>query len=1179
MSGLLGGKTQSTSEPKLNSIQVNQSSYGAAVPLIYGQCRVPITLVWYDGFNPIAHTERQSGGKGGGGGVRSTTFTYEAAMVLALCEGPIAAIGTVWKDKEITTLSALGLTSFLGGSPQSIWSTLSTSFPAAAIPYDRTAFVAHAAFALGNSAALPNLTFEVTGIAPYNLGTINDAEPAAILADYLTNTHHGAGFAYLGTITGAGATTYETYCRAMGFFLSPEEKTQRPAHEFVSEILEITNSEAVWSAGQLRIVPRGDEAVTGNGRTYTPDLTPIWNFTDADFIASEGDDPVVVERKNASELYNIVRVEFLNRARQYNPEPVEARDELDIALNGERAAPTVRFHAIKDAAVARQVAQMRLQRHLYVRNRYRFRLPFDYSQIEPMDLASLTDSGIGLTNKLVRILEVSDGEDDILEVVAEDVPVGPAGAPKYSWQLSQGYAANYAAAPGSVLTPCIFTAPPLLVSSEEGYEIWIAVSGPANGAWGGCEVWFSLDDITYTYAGDVNGPARYGTLGALINAGADPDTSSTLRAVLANNTLQLGTGSTEDADNNRLLLWVDGEVMSYQTATLIAAGTYDITYLRRGKFGSARTSHASGAKWARLDSAIFRMKYDPGLAGQTVYFKFPSRNVYGGGNQDVASCTAYSLVISRDVSSGLFFKSTDTLAWDCDAYSADGYTDGCSLQFRALRTDGYAMAGLNTDPTTDASYGSIDYGFVLQPAGVLRIYESGADLGTFGTYTTQTQFDLRHDGFKVEYIVNGSVVRAVPLVGARLFFDSSIYSPGAGFVGIDFQPMSASGIRDANLLNIAVWRVGLTAFASIGNFLGSHSNVSEQAIELAGNGSAPLDPYGQSSPVWECRPDSDPAGSGGFINYGDLQGIDHAKTYRFSAWFRWNAAAQADAGSIYLGCGTAETNNLAPAGGGANVNPYFIGEIPSAAGLVADRWYLVVGLVHGSGYAGGVSGVAGVYDPTTGQRVVAGAEFRNIANVARQMFRAYPFYYTASAARIWIARPRVDLADGREPSIALLLSPRGALAYRDTVGTGQIDPNAATALLKTSKSTQFLASLGTTPVLSLTAPAQPYAYQLVATVTGNSQHTAGGAASVITRAKILTETEDNSGFPVLSDAYFRRHDFSAAGENWAPLALERTIDVPANTARTITLWAEGQYGGGSSAALTSVELKLELIKR
>lgn len=1063
MSGLLGPKSQSTSEPKLNAIQVNQSHYGAAIPLVYGQCRIPMSMLWYDGFVAIPHTERQSGGKGGGG-IRSTTYTYQASVVLGLCEGPIREIGTVWKDKEQTTLAALGLTLFLGSSPQPLWSHLSTNYPSAAIPYDRTAFVSHAAFELGNSAAMPNLTFEVIGFAPYDYGVINDAEPAAILTDYLTDANHGVGFGYLGTVLGGGSTAWDTYCRAMGLFLSPEEHTQRPAHEFVSELLTITNSEAVWSSGLLRVVPRGDETVTGNGFTYTPDLTPLWNLSDADFLRTGDDDPVTVERKAAADLYNIVRVEFLNRARQYNAEPAEARDELDIALNGERPAPTLRHHAIKDAAVARQVAQMYLQRMLYVRNNYRFRLPFDYSQLEPMDLVSLTDSRLGLVNKLVRVLEVEDNDQDELEVLAEEVPVGPAGAPRYSWQAAQGYVANYAATPGSVLPPVIFTAPPLLVSANEDYEIWIAVSGAAGGAWGGCEVWFSLDDLVYTYAGEINGPARYGTVGADINAGTDPDTLSTLRLELANESLQLGTGSREDADNNRLLLWVDGEVISYQNAILVAAGTYDCTYLRRHKFGSLPGAHVEGSSWARLDAAIFRMRYDPGLAGRTVYFKFPSRNVYGQGQQSLADAVAYSHTISQEVSDGLFFKSSDTLAWDTDAYSSEGYFDGCALRFRPLRADGACMAGLNTDPTTDSSYSSLDYAWYMKADGTCSIYESGAEVQTVGAYSTSSLFEVRHDGVTVQYILNGSVVRAVPLVYARLFMDSSIYTPGAGFSEMRFEPLNQSGIRDGNLLNLAVWRPGLSGFAGVGNFAGVHSNVSEEALVLAGEGSAPLGPYGTAETLWECRPDGGADASGGFTNLGDLRGIDHLKPYRFVCWMRWNAAAQANSGLIYLGPGATETNNIVPAGGGANSNPYAIAATPASMGLVEDKWYLVVGVVHGSGYTGAYSQVAGVYDPATGQRVVTGTEFRNIPNTAFQTLRAYPSSYTTTSARIWLARPRFEPMDGREPSIALLLSPSGSLAYRNTVGTPQIDPNAATETFSAADTGSYsYATSGGTP--------------------------------------------------------------------------------------------------------------------
>lgn len=46
MGGLFGPKGQNTTEPRLNSIQVNQSVYGAVMPLVYGTQRIAIGLMW-----------------------------------------------------------------------------------------------------------------------------------------------------------------------------------------------------------------------------------------------------------------------------------------------------------------------------------------------------------------------------------------------------------------------------------------------------------------------------------------------------------------------------------------------------------------------------------------------------------------------------------------------------------------------------------------------------------------------------------------------------------------------------------------------------------------------------------------------------------------------------------------------------------------------------------------------------------------------------------------------------------------------------------------------------------------------------------------------------------------------------------------------------------------------------
>ena len=47
--------------------------------------------------------------------------------------------------------------------------------------------------------------------------------------------------------------------------------------------------------------------------------------------------------------------------------------------------------------------------------------------------------------------------------------------------------------------------------------------------------------------------------------------------------------------------------------------------------------------FARLDNAFFTYPYDQSRIGDTVYLKFQSFNVFGGGMQSLADCTAYRL--------------------------------------------------------------------------------------------------------------------------------------------------------------------------------------------------------------------------------------------------------------------------------------------------------------------------------------------------------------------------------------------------------------------------------------------------------------------------------------------------------------------------------------------------------
>lgn len=811
MGGLFGKKTQSTTPTRLNGISINQSVYGNAVTLLYGTSRIPLTLIDYVDFKATPHSD-STGGKGGGGGSTSS-YTYSASIVGLLGEGTITDVLTVYSDKTQTTLAEVNLTLFKGAGLQAPWSYMTQFHPDHALPYDHLAYVAGANFDLGSSAGLPNLTFEVKGLKLY--ADTLDAEPSDIIVDYCTDFHHGIGFNYLSGLK--GTNSYSTYCIAMDFLISPQETTQRQAQDFIKELLQVTNSNSVFTPGNgLRIVPYADQAVTGNGVTYTPDLTPEYRFKDADYLYEAGQPPIKWTAVPTKQTFNIWTVEYLNRANQYNVDTETYSDEQDIAINGKRAAPTVSLHSITRASVALRVATHLCLRNLYVRRQGVFKVRADFSLLEPMDYVAVDDPVTGDVDKLVRIIKTEDSIDadrgEVFTITAEEVLVGPASAPIYDTELAQGYAANYGADPGNVVKPYIFTAPPALTSSASGgYEEWIAVTG-STGLWGGAYIWASLDNQTYSRIGIKSNPSRYGTLVSTLASGSDPDTSNTLVLAFGGSLpITLDSATRSSADALRMLLIVDGEIMAFQNVTPMGSNQFSVSYLRRGLYGSPISQHLAGAPFAVLDDAIFRYSFNPGLSGQPVWFKFVSFNYWFGGQQDISQVPAYQaffqgqnhgqllapgatpLVARGDcvnVGSQIYKKLTAAAAWSSDCYSANAFAGACTARCRPMQTNGDFMFGLNADPLTDQSYASLDHAWRFADDGNSYIYESGSIVQFVRVYTTNDIAEIRYDGKYAIYILSGVEYRRIPDPGKAFFFDCSFFTPGAGADNVYFGALN-----------------------------------------------------------------------------------------------------------------------------------------------------------------------------------------------------------------------------------------------------------------------------------------------------------------------------------------------------------------------------------------------------
>lgn len=689
----MGGKssTISTSEQRILSLQVQQSSQGLTLPVVYGRARVAGNLVWYGDFTTYEHkTTTRQGGKGGGGVKQEDVkYTYEAAVMMALCEGEIKGVTRIWRDKEkFSSPASLRLTLYKGGEEQPVWPHLQQAKHAAqAISYSGTAYLCSPNYELTKSAQIYSHNFEVDGKLGYSTSIV-DANPRDIIRDLLTNQKYGCGF----PVENLGDTdVYGTYCRAAGIFLSPVYSEQQEAQRNIAELLEQTNSAAVFSQGRLKIVPYGDSGLSGNGATYIPNLTPLYDLSDDDFIVSGAEDPVRVERKTNADAYNQVQIEYLDRANDYNIAVAEAKDQANIEQYGIRPKDAVKMHGICDAKVARQVAQLLLQRALYVRNEYEFKLGWKYCLLEPMDLVTLTDGGLGLDKTPVRITEIEEDEDGVLNVKAEDFPFGTASATEYPTQPSLGYSADYNVSPGNAHAPVMFEAPLQLTGGEP--EIWLATAG--GDMWGGAEVWVSTNGDSYTRVGAVSGKARYGSLTAALPAGAVFDRANTLGVEIGAG--QLTGGTEQDSRDLLTLCYADGEFLAYETAELKGVGRYVLGNLTRGAYGSNIDRHEAGRPFVRVDESLFKYPVPRDWIGRTVWVKLVSHNVFGSGAQDLAEVPAYSYriigaplgqVANLRLTSSWAYGREAVLAWDklddADTYDVEIYAAGSQIRLRAI---------------------------------------------------------------------------------------------------------------------------------------------------------------------------------------------------------------------------------------------------------------------------------------------------------------------------------------------------------------------------------------------------------------------------------------------------------------------------------------------------------------
>ena len=622
MGFLFRGKSTTSRADMIADFQINTASYGEVVPEILGTTRVSGNIIDYDDFTAHEHKSTTKAGKGGGAKHTNITYTYSVAAAIALCEGPIAGIGKVWRDKEVYEYpnEKIELTLFNGEIAQAPWPYMLSKHPEKALPYSGLAYMA-GVVDLGERGSLPQYNFEVYGKLR-DTGDGTDVNPA----DYIEHVLQSVG----ADVQIEGIENFRAYCKAADILIStPPEQKSAKAQQIINDIAEITNSLVFWSTDRLKIVPLADKPIG----TWTPANQIQYNLTADDFIAGTDGQLILYKRKDTSEAYNEATVEFINRANSYEKETVSFEVVADVQRNGLKPASKKSAHYLYTKARAQYYAEQLAMKRLYAKTQYTFRLDWAFCTLEVGDLVTLTDEACQLNRQIVVITAVNEAADGQLEFTAEGKPAGTYAPARYDVHENERPFIDYNQAAPSVNDVAIFQT----VGDVGGNQVFIGVNAPAG--WGGCSVWLSDNGENYSRIGSITQQARMGRVKYGFNQTGN----------LCNITLNQGMlkgGTHIDAERANTLCWVNGEAFSYEGAEMHQDNWYTLSGLVRGQYGTNAINHSAGERFIRVDEALFRYPYRKEDIGKTIHLKFTSMNLFGSNEQELDEVQAYQYTLT-----------------------------------------------------------------------------------------------------------------------------------------------------------------------------------------------------------------------------------------------------------------------------------------------------------------------------------------------------------------------------------------------------------------------------------------------------------------------------------------------------------------------------------------------------
>lgn len=440
-------------------------------------------------------------------------------------------------------------------------------------------------------------------------------------------------------------------------------------------------------------------------------------------------------------------------------------------------------------------------------------------------------------------------------------------------------------------------------------------------------------------------------------------------------------------------------------------------------------------------------------ANTTTSFTFSADNYFG-----MASCTIYS---------------PNAWTWSTSVSHDDAgqiYVNGQSVYSSQIGTNNVSLsfpAGWSTIELLWAEQGGSD-NFTLTQAisarsEVTDMYAGTSLVGlvssasTTATWNTVSGTGKPSDNANNTYVDANGAIQGVSQNGGTLVSNSlmsltsnGVLNGGSGGSITNLDP-SQLFITGNNSVFPAVWIN--TSASWFGGGVNAYNNiVTGQTITLNGTTNTSHTvitstvPDGSQKLVYRATSSTIYGAQGGWdssIN------VTSSKPFRYTVFVRVTANAS---GNIYHGC-----SGVTNVDGSANTNAYFLNIGQNT--LTLNRWYLLVGYIYPSNWSGGQLSSSGLYDTTTGAKVVSGTDFKWVYGTTTCDFRSYQYYTNNSGGSITdFFAPAVYVMDGMEPSLQQLLA-GGLIAAAQSSADNKLAKQSSDILSIATSGTTYLAGI------------------------------------------------------------------------------------------------------------------------